>query len=96
LPKAPAPSGEARKGFGKVPKYLQKFNQEREEQIQQKAQEKEAAKCPPGTRKMDESERQDMLKELAATKAKIEDELNKFPISMKTMAIQKKREDLEQ
>jgi len=35
----------------------------------------EAAKCPPGTRKMEESERKDMLSELNSTKFKLEDEI---------------------
>ena len=47
-----------------MPKYLQKFNSEREEKEKQKALDKEAAKCPPGTRRMEEAERQDMLKDL--------------------------------
>ena len=44
---------------------------------------------------MEEGERQEMLKDLAQTKERIEVDLQKFPITMKTMAIQKKREDLE-
>ena len=45
---------------------------------------------------MEESERQDMLKELKQTKYKLEDEIGKFPITMKTMAIQKRRTEAEQ
>lgn len=46
-----------RKGYGKVPKYLQKFKAEKEEEMKQKEIEKEMAMCPPGTRRMPEEER---------------------------------------
>ena len=36
-----------------------------------------------------------MLQELTETKKHLEAEIMKFPISMKTMAIQKRRDDLE-
>jgi len=36
-----------------------------------------------------------MLKELAQTKLTIEKELTKFPVSMKTVAIQKRKEEME-
>ena len=44
---------------------------------------------------MPDDERQTMLTELRATKAQIEMDLEKFPLSMKTVAIQRKKEDLE-
>lgn len=40
--------------------------------LAQKAKEKEDAKCPPGTRRMPENERQEMLKELKGTKQTLE------------------------
>lgn len=85
----------AKKDYGKVPKYLQKFNKEREEQQKQKLLDAENKKCPAGTRKMDEEERLAMLKELNETKKVLEAEMVKFPISMKTVAIQKKRDEME-
>lgn len=54
----------------------------------------EQAKCPPGTRKMEDQERKEMLKELDSTKYKLEDEIQKFPLTMKTMAIQKRKDEL--
>lgn len=45
---------------------------------------------------MDEQERLDMLKELKQTKYRLEDEIGKFPITMKTMAIQKRKNEAEQ
>lgn len=37
-----------------------------------------------------------MLKELKQTKYRLEDEIAKFPITMKTMAIQKRKNEAEQ
>ena len=53
------------------------------------------AKCPPGTKRMAESERLLMLEELNATKKELEQEVMRFPISMKTIAIQKRKEQVE-
>ena len=76
-----------KKDYGKVPKYLQKFNKEREEKAQQKLLDEENKKFPPGTKKMGESERLEMLKELNETKKHLEAEMVKLPISIKTIAI---------
>ena len=84
-----------RKDYGKVPKYLQKFNKEREDKEKQKLLDEEAKKCPPGTRRMGEEERVQMLTELKETKKTLEAEIMKFPISMKTKAIQQKKMDME-
>jgi len=59
---------EVTRDFGKVPKYLQKFNLQREEQKLQKLEEEEAKKFPPGTRKMGEEERLRLLEDLKKTK----------------------------
>ena len=59
---------EVRKGFGKVPKYLQKFNEQRDEQAHERAMEEERKQYPPGTRKMDQDERLKLLEELKKTK----------------------------
>ena len=66
----------------------------RKEEI--KRLEKEAKKCPPGTRIMPEEERKLMLKELQDSKKNIEAELIKFPLTMKTLAIQRKKKDMEE
>lgn len=44
---------------------------------------------------MPEDERQKMLAELTETKKHLEAEIMKFPISMKTQAIQKRRDEME-
>jgi len=44
---------------------------------------------------MPEGERQDMLRELKTTKDQLESEIQKFPMSMKTIAIQKRKTEME-
>jgi len=78
---------EQRKGFGKVPKYLEKFKEQKHELELKKAREQEMKSCPPGTRRMDDDERMKILTELKQTKKDLEMEIMKFPISMKTIAI---------
>ena len=52
------------KNFGKVPTYLNRYKEQREEEIKIKAQEEERAKHPPGTRLMPEDERIATLNDL--------------------------------
>lgn len=80
-------TGDQHKAYGKVPKYLKKFNEEKKEKTRQSEIDKENAKCPPGTRKMEDGERKDMLSNLQESKIQIEKDLDKLPISMKTLAI---------
>jgi hypothetical protein len=48
---------EKKKGYGQVPKYLQKFNKQKEDELARKQIENENSKAPPGTRRMPENER---------------------------------------
>ena len=57
--------------------------------------EAEMANCPPGTRRMPENERVEMLEQLQSVKKELEAEAMRFPISMKTIAIQKRKEGVE-
>lgn len=75
---------------------MQKYKNQREEEQKQKEIEKEMAKCPPGTRRMPTPERLQILNDLNQTRKQLEGELMKFPISMKTMAIQKRKAELEE
>lgn len=56
--------------------------------------EEEFKDCPPGTKKMTESDRQAMLSELYGSKANLQSILDKMPISMRTMALEKKKTEL--
>jgi hypothetical protein len=52
------------KSYGRIPKYLNRFNKQREQIQFQRQQLEEQAKLPPGTRLMPESERLQTLKDL--------------------------------
>lgn len=56
------------KSYGKVPKYIDKFNKQRDEARQQQLLAEENAKLPPGTRLMPEDERQATLIDLNLAK----------------------------
>ena len=51
---------------------------------------------PPGMRLMGDDERQEMVRALETTKRDTMNEIERLPITMKTMAMQKRREDLEE
>lgn len=52
------------KAYGNVPKYLDKYKNQREDALKQKAIDEENAKLPPGTRLMGEEERLATLEDL--------------------------------
>ena len=84
-PKANADPPE-NKNFGKVPKYLQKFNEEAKEKQDAIAAQKAAIipGQPPGTKLMPEEERLATLRDLEQNKKDINDALMKMPISMQS------------
>lgn len=58
---------------GKVPKYLLKQKEMKEQEANQRQIDAENAKCPPGTRLMPEDERLDTLAQLRLSKKDTED-----------------------
>lgn len=56
------------KNYGKVPAYINKYNQEREQVKRQKEIDAENAKMPPGTRLMPDDERIETLADLEVAK----------------------------
>ena len=52
-------------------------------------------KLPPGTRLLSEEERLETLRNLQENKKEVEKVLGKLPISMKTLALQQKKAELE-
>ena len=87
-------SEEKHKNFGKVPKYIKKFEQEREHERQEKIRKQMELKYPKGTRLLSEEERIQTLNSLK--KAQIENSLilEKMPITNRTFKLQQKREEL--
>eukprot|EP00356_Strombidium_inclinatum_P004124 CAMPEP_0170502144 /NCGR_PEP_ID=MMETSP0208-20121228/40587_1 /TAXON_ID=197538 /ORGANISM="Strombidium inclinatum, Strain S3" /LENGTH=87 /DNA_ID=CAMNT_0010781045 /DNA_START=794 /DNA_END=1054 /DNA_ORIENTATION=+ len=82
--------------FGKVPKYLEKYNKAAEvKQEEVKRRQEEALRCPPGTKLMPEEDRLKTLTDLKENKKTVTEMLNKMPISMKTQAMQRTQKELE-
>jgi Calmodulin-binding len=84
------------KNFGKIPKYIQKFQQEKEQKEMEAKLEAERRNLPAGMRLMGDDERLEMVKALENTKRETMNEIERLPITMKTMAMQKRREELEE
>lgn len=74
---------------------IQNYRQEKEQKEIDIAKEVEKRKLPPGMRLMEEDERLGMLHALENSKRELQFEIEKLPISMKTMSMQRRREDLE-
>ncbi len=55
----------------------------------------EKKNCPPGTRLLAEDERLKMLSDLEENKKILIGQIEKLPISMKTLSLQKRRDELE-
>ncbi|CAI2370930.1 unnamed protein product [Moneuplotes crassus] len=87
--------GPKHKSFGKVPKYLNKYNNERKQQEEIKARMEADKDVPPGCKRMDEGERLATLRDLENNKKEVNTVLEKLPISMRTHALNKRRDELE-
>ena len=83
------------KNHGKVPQYIDKYKQQREEAIKQLAIQEENAKLPQGTRLMPEQERIDTLTDLIAAKRVTNDKLEKLPIQIKSLKVAAHKRELE-
>ena len=85
---------EKHKNFGKVPQYIKRFEQEREQERQEKIRKQMEMKYPKGTRLLSEEERIKTLKSLK--QAQIENSLllEKMPITNRTFKLQQKKDEL--
>lgn len=83
------------KNYGKIPRYIQKYDKQREDQAVQRMIEEEKAKHPPGTRLMPEDERLETLKDLQESRKEINTAIEKMPVVSRTMAGEKLRRELE-
>ncbi len=79
-----------------MPKYIDKFNKQREEARKQQLLAEENAKLPPGTRLMPEDERQATLIDLNLAKKATNDQLERLPITVKSMRMAEHRKELEE
>ena len=82
------------KSYGKTPKYIQnmKIAQEFKKEIENKL--KEEKNYPKGTRLLSEKERIKTLNGLNESKKELLEQIEKLPISMRTVAVNHKRDEL--
>ena len=84
------------KNYSKVPNYLNKYKNQREEEIKQKAIDDEMSRHPPGTRLMPESERQETLRDLNEAKAETNRQLERLPIVSHSQKGERHKKELEE
>ena len=82
------------KNFGKVPEYIKRYEMEREFERQERIRKKEEMKYPKGTRLLSEDERIQTLNSLIQSQKEMTLMLEKMPITNRTYATQKKKEEL--
>lgn len=84
------------KAYGNVPKYLDKYNRQREDAVKQKAIDEENAKLPPGTRLMLEDERLATLEDLILAQKNTNRELERAPVVAHSLKMNKYKKELEE
>ena len=83
------------KNYGKVPRYVQRYDKQREDLHLQRMEEEEKARHPPGTRLMPEQERVDTLNDLRESKKEISTAIERLPVMSRTIAGERHRKELE-
>ena len=79
-----------------MPNYLNKYKNQREEEIKQKAIDDEMSRHPPGTRLMPESERQETLRDLNEAKVETNRQLERLPIVSHSQKAERHKKELEE
>ena len=93
---AKSKKAEMHRNYGKVPKYIDKYNQERHDAHIQQMIEEEKAKIPAGTRLMPEEERIETLNDLQESRREVNTALEKLPVVPRTIAVERHKRDLEE
>jgi len=84
------------KNYGKVPNYIKRFELEREIKKEEIKRQKELKKIPKGMKLLSEEERLSTLNGLILNKKELINQLEKMPITTRTLAVQNKKEELSQ
>jgi uncharacterized protein YeaC (DUF1315 family) len=84
------------KNYGKVPSYIKRYELEREIKKEGIKRQKEAEKIPKGTKLLTEEERINTLNGLLYNKKELINQLEKMPITTRTIAMQNKKDELNQ
>ena len=84
------------KNYGKVPNYIKRYEIERELKKEEIKRQKELKKIPKGMKLLSEEERLSTLNGLILNKKELINQLEKMPITTRTLAVQNKKEELSQ
>jgi uncharacterized protein YeaC (DUF1315 family) len=84
------------KNYGKVPNYIKRYELEREIKKEEIKRQKELKKIPKGMKLLSEEERLSTLNGLILNKKELINQLEKMPITTRTLAVQNKKEELSQ
>jgi len=84
------------KNYGKVPNYIKRYELEREIKKEEIKRQKELKKIPKGMKLLSEEERLNTLNGLILNKKELINQLEKMPITTRTLTIQNKKEELSQ
>ena len=82
------------RNYGKIPDYIKKYEMERELQKEELKKRKEEMTYPKGTKLLSEEERINTLNELLKTQKDLTTQLEKMPITTRTLAVKNKKEEL--
>ena len=82
------------KNYGKVPSYIKRYELERELKKEEIKKQKEAEKIPKGTKLLSEEERTNTLNSLINNKKELINQLEKMPITKRTLATQNKKDEI--
>ena len=82
------------RNYGKVPEYIKKYEMERELQKEELKKRKEEMKYPKGTKLLSEDERVNTLNELLKLQKAMTLQLEKMPITTRTLSIKNRKEEL--
>ena len=84
------------KNYGKVPNYIKRYEIERELKKEEIKRQKELKKIPKGMKLLSEEERLSTLNGLILNKKELINQLEKMPITTRTLAVQNKKEEISQ
>ena len=82
------------RNYGKIPEYIKKYEMERELQKEELKRRKEEMTYPKGTKLLTEEERVNTLSELLKAQKDLNTQLEKMPITTRTLAVKNKKEEL--
>ena len=84
------------KNFGKVPKYLHKYQEEAKDLARKREELRAKRALPAGMRQINEEERIRTLEELQSTKRELNSMLQSLPISLRSDNLKARKRELEE